>query len=249
MSRAIDVATRDPARTKLGRTVLVTGGTGALGTAVTSRLLADGHRVAATWVVKEEMETLRQLVGPSEGLALLETDVTDPESIRRTVADAEAGLGPVDALVHLVGAWKGGERVDQVSTDTWDRMLDLNLRSALLCSRAVLPGLRERGWGRLVFVSSRTAREGRSGQAAYAIAKAGVAVLAETIAEESRGLDVTANVIAPSTLDTPANRAAMPGADPGTWVPTDDVAAAVSYLCSEEAGQLRGAWLPLYGSA
>lgn len=231
------------------RTVLVTGGTGALGTAVTGRLIDDGHRVAATWVVKQEAEALREALRPSERLLLLETDVTDEGSIAAGIEQVEAAFGSVDVLVHLVGAWKGNEAVHEVSPDTWDRMSDLNLRSAFLCSRAVLPGMRKQGWGRIVLVSSRTAREGRSGQAAYAVAKAGVAVLAETIAEENRGLDVTANVVAPSTLDTPANRKAMPDSDFGSWVPPDDVAASIAFLASQEAGQLRGAWLPVYGSA
>ena len=231
------------------RTLLVTGGTGALGSAVTRRLLEDGHDVGVTWVVKEEAEALRDVVGPTERLALLETDVTDPASIAATVDDVEAQFGSIEALVHLVGAWKGGEPVHEGSLETWDRMIGLNLRSAYLCCRAVLPAMRERGWGRIVLVSSRAAREGRSGQAAYAVAKSGVAVLAETIAEENRGLDVTANVIAPSTLDTPANRAAMPDADAGAWVPPDAIAAAIAFLISQEAGQMRGAWLPVYGSA
>jgi NAD(P)-dependent dehydrogenase (short-subunit alcohol dehydrogenase family) len=135
-----------------------------------------------------------------------------------------------------------------MSLDTWDRMLDLNLRSALLCSRAVLPSMRARCWGRVILVSSRTARQGRSGQAAYAIAKAGLAVLAETISEENRDINVTANVIAPSTLDTPANRATMPDSDFNSWVPLADAAASISFLASDAAGQLRGAWLPVYGS-
>ncbi len=231
------------------RTVLVTGGTGALGTAVTKRLLDDGHHVAATWVVKEEAEALRETLGSTERLKLLETDVTDPGSIATTIEDIEADIGSVEVLVHLVGAWKGDEAVHEVSPDTWDRMFDLNLRSAFLCSRAVLPGMRKQGWERIVLVSSRTAREGHSGQAAYAIAKAGVAVLAETIAEESLGLDITANVVAPSTLDTPANREAMPDSDFSAWVPPEDVAASIAFLVSQEAGQLRGAWLPVYGSA
>ena len=234
---------------RTSRTILVTGGTGALGGAVVSRLLADGHRVAATWVVKEEAEALRAAVGETDRLEIVETDVTDSASIATTLEDVEASLGPVEALVHLVGAWKGGEPVHELSLDTWDRMLGLNLRSAALCARAVLPSMRDRGWGRIVFVSSRTAREGRAGQVAYAVAKSGVAVLAETIAEENRGLDVTANIVAPSTLDTPANRAAMPTASFDTWVPPEDVAGSISFLVSEEAGQLRGAWLPVYGSA
>ena len=100
-----------------------------------------------------------------------------------------------------------------------------------------------------MLISSRTARQGRSGQAAYAIAKSGVAVLAETIAEESVGTGVTANVVAPSTLDTHATRRAMPDTDHDAWVPPGDVAASIAFLASEEAGQLRGTWLSAYGSA
>lgn len=232
-----------------GRTVLVTGGTGALGHAVTKRLLDDGHRVAATWIVEEQAEALRAYVGDPDHLTLSQTDVTDAESIAATVADIESEWGPIEALVHLVGGWKGGEPVHEHAVETWDRMLDLNLRCAFLCCRAVLPSMRRRDWGRIVLVSSRTARQGRKGQAGYAVAKAGVAVLAETIAEENRGTGVTANVIAPSTLDTPANRASMPDANFEAWVPPEDVAATIAFLTSDEAGQLRGAWLPVYGSA
>ena len=231
------------------KTILVTGGTGALGTAVTQRLLNDGHSVAATFMVKEEAEALRESTGPTERLMLVETDVTDPESISNSLGDVEEAFGPIEGLVHLVGAWKGGTPVHELPLDVWDRMLDINLRSAMLCCRAVLPSMRVSGWGRIVFVSARTARQDRSGQAAYAIAKAGVAVLAETIDEENVGLDVTANVVAPSTLDTEANRSAMPDSDFNSWVTPEDVAASISFLLSQEAGQLRGAWLPVYGSA
>jgi NAD(P)-dependent dehydrogenase (short-subunit alcohol dehydrogenase family) len=246
-----DIVPGETSPARIERTILVTGGTGALGTAVTTRFLDDGHRVAATWVVKEEAGALADsLGGLGEGRRLLvETDVTDEASIGHALEQVEDELGSVDALVHLVGAWKGGENMHEHSLGTWDRMLDLNLRSAFLCARAVLPSMLERDWGRIVLVSSRTARQERSGQAAYAIAKAGVAVLAETIAEETVGTGVTANVIAPSTLDTPANRRSMPNADHARWVSPEDVAASIAYLTSEEAGQLRGAWLPAYGSA
>lgn len=233
------------------RTVLITGGTGALGSAVTRRFLEDGHRVATTWVVEPEATALTEELGDlgADRRMLVETNVTDEASIARSLEEVASKLGPVEVLVHLVGAWRGGEPVHEHSLATWDRMLELNLRSAFLCSRAVLPSMLDSGWGRIVLVSSRTARQDRSGQAAYAIAKAGVAVLAETIAEETVGTAVTANVIAPSTLDTPANRKSMPNADHDSWVSPDDVAASIAYLASEEAGQLRGAWLPAYGSA
>jgi NAD(P)-dependent dehydrogenase (short-subunit alcohol dehydrogenase family) len=232
------------------RTVLITGGTGALGRAVTRRFLDNGHHVAVTWVTKEEAEELAAQVGDTDGrLFLVETDVTDPQSIAFSLEEVNAALGPIEVLVHLVGAWAGGKPVHEHSLETWDRMMDLNLRSAFLVSRAVLPGMRERDWGRIVLVSSRTAREDRAGQAAYAIAKSGVAVLAETIAEELVGTGVTANVIAPSTLDTSANRSAMPDADHDSWVRPADAAASIDFLASEEAGQLRGTWLAVYGSA
>jgi NAD(P)-dependent dehydrogenase (short-subunit alcohol dehydrogenase family) len=102
--------------------------------------------------------------------------------------------------------------------------------------------------GVVVLVSSRTAKEGRVGQCAYAVAKEGVAPLAEVIAEECCGSGVTANVIAPSVLDTPANRRAVPSADFTRWVSPDVAAAMVAFLVSDEAGTLRGAWLPVFGS-
>jgi NAD(P)-dependent dehydrogenase (short-subunit alcohol dehydrogenase family) len=109
--------------------------------------------------------------------------------------------------------------------------------------------MRDRGWGRLVFVSAEAARSHRRHQGAYAIAKAGVTVLAETIAEENDDMDVTANVVAPSALDTRVNRAALGSADPSSLVSVEDVAKMIAFLASAEAGQLRGAWLPAFGRA
>lgn len=231
------------------RTVLVTGGTGVLGRTVTHRLLEDGNRVAATWQSKDKAQPLAdELHAFGKRLTLVGADVTDPDSVAAALQRIEAELGTVEALVHLVGGWGGGDPIHEHSLETWDRLLELNLRSAFICCRAVLPGMYALEWGRLVLVSSRAARLEHSNQGAYAVAKAGVSVLAETIAEESRGTSVTANVIAPSILDTPSNRATMPDADHSKWVSLEDVAATVAYLISEQAGQLRGAWLPLFGS-
>jgi len=228
------------------RTVLITGGTGPLGKAVTRRFVEDGHRVAVTLRVAEEPGALKDL---TDRLTLVQADVTDEGSVQAAVESASKTLGPIEVLLHLVGGWKGGEPVQEHSIETWDRMLLINLRSAFLCCRAVLPAMQRGGWGRIVLVSARAARSGRSGQAGYAVAKAGVTVLAETIAEENRGANVTANVVAPSIIDTPANRDSFKGASPDIWVPPSDLAASVAFLASEEAGQLRGAWLPVFGSA
>lgn len=231
----------------MGRTYLITGGTGALGSAVTRRFLGSDHNVAVTWLLDRERDRLQAELGRSENLRLVKADVIDPSSVDTAVAEVTEAFGTIDCLIHLVGGWSGGEPVHEHSLETWNKMIDLNLTSAFLCARAVLPGMRNEGWGRIVLVSARTARRNRAGQAGYAVAKAGVSVLAETIAEENRDIEVTANVVAPSTLDTPANRASMPDADHSAWVPLDQVAAAIEFLTSDAAGQLRGAWLPVFG--
>lgn len=232
-----------------GRRILVTGGTGALGQVVTKRLLLAGNKVATTWRADNELERLVSDLGsPGDELVLVEADVTDPDGVDLAVDEAGSQLGGIDALVHLVGSWKGGEEVHEHSLETWTRMIDINLTSSFLCCRAVLPWMRKSEWGRIVLVSARTARFDRAGQAAYSIAKAGVGLLAEVISEENHSYGVTANAIAPSILDTPANRSAMPDADHSAWIPPPEVAATIEFLCSEEAGHLRGAWLPLSGA-
>jgi NAD(P)-dependent dehydrogenase (short-subunit alcohol dehydrogenase family) len=232
------------------RRILLTGGTGALGHVVTKRLLQAGHRVATTWRVEHERERLISDLGPHDDqLLLVAADVTNPASVDSAIDEVATELGGIDALVHLVGGWKGGEEVHEHSMETWTRMIEINLTSGFLCCRAALPWMRKGGWGRIVLVSARTARYDRTGQAAYSIAKAGVGLLAEVISEENRSFGVTANAIAPSILDTPDNRAAMPEADHSTWVPPRDVAAMIEFLCSEEAGHLQGAWLPLTSAA
>lgn len=232
------------------RAVLITGGTGGLGTAVTKRFLEDGHNVVATSRLGESSQTVTESFHHfGERFHLLQSDVTEWSSVTQLVDRTVARLGTIEVLIHLVGGWAGGEPLQDASLETWDSMFDVNLRSAFLCSRAVLPIMRRQGWGRIVFVSSQAARSGRRHQGAYAIAKAGVAVLAEAIAEESSDLDVTANVVAPSALDTPANRAASAAADHSSLVSVEDVARMIAFLASVEAGQLRGAWLPAFGRA
>jgi NAD(P)-dependent dehydrogenase (short-subunit alcohol dehydrogenase family) len=230
------------------RAVLVTGGTGALGAAVTNRFLEDGNKVVATSLTGQIPDTVaKSLTRFGERFHLLHADVTDWDSVAELVDRTVASLGTIELLIHLVGGWAGGQPVQDVSLETWERMIDVNLRSGFLCSRAVLPVMREQGWGRIVLVSSQAARSARRHQSAYAIAKAGLFVLAETIAEENNDVDVTANVVAPSVLDTPANRAAMPGTDHASLVPVENVSKIISFLASTEAGQLRGAWLPAFG--
>ena len=136
----------------------------------------------------------------------------------------------------------------ELTAEEWDRTLNLNLRSAFLLSRAVLPGMLERGWGRIVHVSSKAASDPRTKQAAYAVAKMAVVTLTTAIAAEVKGSGVTANVILPSVIDTPENRATLSKSDPAKWVPPERIAALMGFLCSEEGVSINGAAIPVYGA-
>jgi len=151
-------------------------------------------------------------------------------------------------LLNVDGGWSGGKPVGETSVEDWDRLVALNLRSAFLLSRAVLPGMLEAGWGRVVHISSKTAVEPRAKQASYAVSKMGLVTLTEVIAAEVKGSGVTANVILPSIIDTPANRESMPKADPAKWVKPEHIAATMRFLCSEEAASINGAHIPIYGA-
>jgi NAD(P)-dependent dehydrogenase (short-subunit alcohol dehydrogenase family) len=229
------------------RSVLITGATGTLGTAVTQRFLDLGHDVVAASSGRSGRAPGQSRDESAARLHLLRADVTEPDSVPTLVAETVDALGTIDVLVHLVGGWVGGKPIQDHSPAEWDRVLNLNLRSAFLCSRAVIPHMRGHGWGRIVLVSARAARQGREGQSVYAVAKSGVSILAEAIAEENRDKDVTANVVAPAALDTPANRAAAPSPDHSDLVPPDVVAEMIAFLASKQAGLLRGAWLPAFG--
>ena len=230
------------------RRVLVTGGTGALGTTVTRRFLEEGHDVAVSWVVEEEADRLRHDLTEFGNLLLVRADLTRGDDATRMLHEIEDASGPVDALVHLVGMWRGGVPLHETDDAAWDLVMDVNLRSAFNCARAVLPGMLEKGWGRLVFVSSRTAHHGQSQQVPYAVSKAAVGALAEALADETRGAGVTANAVAPSVIDTPANHSAFPDSDHALWVTPAQLAATISFLVSDEAAAITGVTLPVPGA-
>jgi NAD(P)-dependent dehydrogenase (short-subunit alcohol dehydrogenase family) len=156
---------------------------------------------------------------------------------------------PVDALVHLVGGFGGGQPVAETPDEIWDKMLDLNLRSAYSMFRAVLPGMVKAGKGRIVAVSSRAAEQPMANFAPYSVSKAALVTLVKTVALEVKNSGVTANVILPSVIDTPANRAAMPGADASKWVTPESIAGLLVWLTSEAARDVNGTVIPIYGRA
>ena len=232
------------------RVVLITGATGALGQA-TSRVFAQaGARLALTGRSEGSLQELAASLGlPGDRLFTHPADVTDAASVDGLVKQVLVSQGQVDALLHIAGGYRGGKAVADTELDDLDFMLGLNLRSAFLVCRAVLPHMAEQGWGRIVAVGSRSAVQPARRSGVYAASKAGLIALIETIAAEVKGTGITANAVLPSTIDTPANRRTMPKADFSKWVPPAQIAAAMLYLCSDEAASVNGARIPVYGQA
>jgi NAD(P)-dependent dehydrogenase (short-subunit alcohol dehydrogenase family) len=144
-----------------------------------------------------------------------------------------------------VGGYSGGARVAETPMEVWDRMVDLNLRSAWLAARFAIPRMVDGGGGSLTFVSARAALTRRSGQAAYAVTKSALLTLTEAIAEEYREEGIRANAILPGTVDTEANRAAMPDANHSTWTSTDEAGYVARFLLSDAAAAINGAAVPV----
>jgi NAD(P)-dependent dehydrogenase (short-subunit alcohol dehydrogenase family) len=228
-----------------GRVAVVTGGTGFLGTAITKRLLAGGcAAVCIPYAVPAELDRLLGVLdGAARGRVHAEAvDVTAEAPMERFAAAVRERHARVDILVNAVGGFAGGGLLDTPLAE-WDRMMRLNLTSAVVACRAVLPGMAAAGYGRIVSIASRAVVPPQGGFIAYTVSKAAVITLTQALAAEVRGRGVTVNAVLPSTMDTPANRAAMPDADRSGWVSTEAVAEAVAFLASEAAGAVTGSAL------
>ena len=227
-----------------GRVAVVTGGTGALGQAVTLRLLADGAIVAVPYAVEAERERLTQRVAAADRQRLIvqSVDVIDVKAMTAFAESVVAARGKIDVLVAGVGGFAGGSLVE-TELETWQRMLDLNLTSVYSVTRAVVPAMIRARYGRVVVVASRAVVPPAGGFIAYTVAKSGVIALTQALAQEVRGRGVTVNAVLPSTMDTEANRRAMPGSDRKGWVPPASVARAILFLASDDAADVTGTLL------
>jgi NAD(P)-dependent dehydrogenase (short-subunit alcohol dehydrogenase family) len=224
-----------------GRVAVVTGGTGALGQSVVLRFLHDGATVAVPWIVPEAWETLRaRAVDGATRLHGARVDGTDEDAFAAFVADVLARHQRLDVLVNTVGGFAGGD-LASTSLAEWRRMLDLNRTSAVIGCRAVLPAMRAARRGRIVNVASRAVVPPVGGFIAYTVSKSAVIALTQALAQEERPHGIGVNAVLPSTMDTPANRRAMPDVDRSGWVGTDAVADVIAYLSSDGAAAVSGA--------
>ena len=230
----------------MARIVLVTGGSGALGQAITRRFLDAGDTVCVPWIVDKERERLEKSVGGETRARLLleRCDVGDDAAMERLVGGVVQRHRKLDVLVSAVGGFAMGDLV-QTDRALWDQMLALNLTTQYVAAHAVLPHMLAAGSGRIVAVASRAVVPPSGGFIGYTVAKAAVIAFIQALAAETKGRGITANAVLPSTMDTPANRAAMPDVDPKTWVPVESVADAIAYLAAASSGHVNGTLLAI----
>ena len=228
--------------------VLVAGGTGALGSAVTLAFLEQGATVVVTGRRKDGYDALLAAAGNDQDrLSAAFLDVSNAGAAAKLAADVVERHGRVDVLVNAVGAYEGGASVWETEPESYARMLAVNLQTSFALARAVLPHMLRQGRGWIVGVGSKAAAAPAAGAAAYAAAKAGAVALYAAISDEVRPHPVNVNMVAPSIFDTPANRQAMPTADFSQWPKPADIARVILFLCSEDARVVHGAVIPVYG--
>ncbi len=218
--------------------VLITGAKGGLGNFVTRAFLEAGATVYGA------SRSIRDSDFDHPAFQAISVELTNAVAFTEMVAQ----LPRVDTAVHLIGAFAGGAPVDETDPSTLESMWDVNLKSAFLLARAVLPLMRAQRGGRFLAVGSRSALEPSAGSGAYNLSKAALVSLTKTIALENQRYGVTANIVLPGTMDTPANRAAMPDKDPSQWVQPAQVAQLLVHLASPEAANISGAAIPIYGA-
>ncbi len=219
----------------MARAALVAGGSGALGGAVVSELAAAG------WAVTVADRRPRE----ADGIEAVQADLLDPEQAGR----CREGVDGLRAVVNLVGGFRGGSRVEGTELADFEGMLRLNLVPAFNLARAAMPRLAAAGGGAFVCVSARAALQPFSGASGYITAKAGLLAFVKALDAEYREAGVRPNAVLPSVIDTPANRSDMPGADSSKWVPPEQIARVIRFLCSDDSAPTSGAAVPVYGRA
>ncbi len=231
-----------------GKVVTITGAAGNLGAALASAFASRGARLVLIDRSAERLEQLRDDLDLSSATLLLPADLTAAESVARAVEQA-ATLGSLDVLANIAGGFTMGPPLHETPDRDWDFMMDLNARSVFNTCRAVIPHMLRQGRGRIVNVSARAAREGKARMGPYCASKAAVLTLTESLAAEHKLDGINVNCILPGTIDTPQNRADMPDADHGRWVPPAALADVVVFLASDAARAVTGAAIPVYGQS
>lgn len=228
-----------------GKAVVVTGGFGSLGTAVAEVLIEQGARVALLDYASAPREGM---VGaaPAGVIRVGNVDLRNAQAAKDAMANVESKLGGLSGLVNVAGGFRW-ESISDGNGDTWDLMFEMNVKTALNASKAAIPYLLRGNSARIVNIGAGAGVKAGFGMGAYSASKAGVARLTEALAEELKDNEVTVNAILPAIIDTPQNRADMPGADFGRWVSPKQIGLVIAFLLSSSAAAITGALIPVTG--
>jgi NAD(P)-dependent dehydrogenase (short-subunit alcohol dehydrogenase family) len=229
-----------------GQLVLVAGGTGGLGRAVSIAFLEEGATVVVTYRRQDEFEALRQAAGAyASRLEGYSVDVTNDAAVQQMIASVVAKHGRLDAMTNAVGGYAAGRKLWETEPKVLDQMLFLNLYSGYVLMRSAVPVMLKQDRGAIVNVASTAAIDHAASAAAYAASKAAAVAMVDSLAADLKGTGVRANSILPSIIDTEANRKAMPSADFAKWPKPQDIARVILFLCSENAKLIHGAAIPV----
>jgi len=233
-----------------GKVAWITGATGGLGPAVARALLDTGATVVATAPGEAGLQALAaELAVPAGRWLAQAADLTLPAAVGSATDAIVARFGRIDVLVAVAGGWRGGSTVAETELDTLEWLWRINMVTAFNACRAALPVMLAQKWGRIITIGARSALGGQARSAAYAASKAALLTFTQSLAAETRDTGITANTLLLSTIDTPANRAAMPKADHSRWVAPEQIAATIQFLCSADAAAISGAAIPVYGQS
>jgi NAD(P)-dependent dehydrogenase (short-subunit alcohol dehydrogenase family) len=224
-----------------GKIALVTGANGGLGTQVTRALLEAGANVVGL------SKRIQQSDFDHPSFTAIAAEISTAEAAKQAVDGIIQRFGRLDILAHLVGGFAGGKTVAETDTATFQQMFDMNLNSAFYILRAVIPHMRRAQGGRIIAIGSRAAEDPGPSVGAYSASKAAMVSLIRTVALENKDVGITANVLLPGTMDTPANRKAMPSEDHSKWVQPASVASLITWLAGEGGKDVTGAAIPVYG--
>jgi NAD(P)-dependent dehydrogenase (short-subunit alcohol dehydrogenase family) len=224
--------------------VFITGAAGHLGRAVAAAFRQRGARLV---LADRQVDALQGGFGPADDILLLPMDLLDRAQVHAGVQAALSRFGAIDTCCHIAGGFRMGEAVHETSAQTWDFLMDLNARTLLNVASAVVPGMTQRGRGRIVTVGAGAAAKGVAHMGAYCASKSALIRLTESMSAELKEKGINVNCVLPSIIDTPDNRAAMPDADPSRWVAPNLLAEVIAFLTSDAAGAIHGAAIPVAG--
>ncbi len=228
--------------------VLITGPTGNLGSAVIRQFLPDNpHFILLDRDPDRQIDRYPDLASSPDHLLISDVDLTNRTAVEEAVKKGIKTYNRIDCLIHTAGGFQIGETVAEITEDSWEYLMDLNLKTTLNITRAVIPVMVERNYGKIITIGAKPAFQGKARMGAYSASKAAVLRLTETMSAELKSLGINVNCVIPGTIDTPQNRLAMPNADTSRWVSPDSLAGVIHFLCSSAARDIHGAAIPVFG--